>query len=84
MSIIKDLLDDWSDSDMQSQEEERRASLQRSQASAAARQVGETMGAVAGRIISDPRGAVEDVVNDTKTAIWGICIDSNRINQTID
>ena len=71
MSIIKDLLNDWSDSDMPSQEEERRASLQRSQASAAARQVGETMGAVAGRIISDPRGAVEDVVNDTKTAIWG-------------
>lgn len=71
MSIIKNLLDDWSDSDMPSQEEERRASLQRSQASAAARQVGETMGAVAGRIISDPRGAVEDVVNDTKTAIWG-------------
>lgn len=74
MSIISDLLDDLTGSEESTgaqQTEARRDSLHRSQASAAAQQVGETIGAVTGRIISDPRGAVEDVVNDTKVAIFG-------------
>jgi len=72
MSLIGNFLDDlWGVDEEDNWTEERRSDLDRSQAAAAAAQIGETAGAVTARIISDPRGAVEDVVNDTKTALFG-------------
>ena len=47
------------------------ADLQAAKVKAAVSQVADTIAAVTGRIIDDPKGTLDSIVEDTKVAIWG-------------
>lgn len=47
------------------------ADLQADKVKAAVSQVADTIAAVTGRIIDDPKGTLDSIVEDTKVAIWG-------------
>ena len=71
MSLIGKFLDDIFGDDENTATEESRQSLSESNASVAAQQIAETAGAIANRIITDPKGTVDDVLNDMKISVFG-------------
>lgn len=77
MSLLGKLIDDLEDlfdKDSEVQDaatEQAKASLKAAKIQTALEQVANTIAGVGGRIIEDPQGTFDAVVEDTKVAIWG-------------
>ena len=75
MTLVSKIVDDlegfFEKDSMGGATSEAQADLQAAKVKAAVSQVADTIAAVAGRIIDDPKGTVDNIVEDTKVAIWG-------------
>ena len=71
MSLIGRFLDDVFGDDETTETEQSRTSLDSSNAAVAAEQIADTAGAIVNRIITDPKGTVDDVLNDMKVSVFG-------------
>ncbi len=71
MSLIGKLLDDIFGDDEDTETNSQRQSLEESNAAVAAEQIADTAGAIVNRVITDPKGTVDDVLNDMKVSVFG-------------
>ena len=71
MSFIGKFLDDVFGDAETTETEQSRTSLDSSNAAVAAEQIADTAGAIVNRIITDPKGTVDDVLNDMKVSVFG-------------
>lgn len=71
MSLIGKFLDDVFGDAETTETEQSRTSLDSSNAAVAAEQIADTAGAIVNRIITDPKGTVDDVLNDMKVSVFG-------------